>query len=136
VAGMMKLLKAIIRENELESYYYVTLNRWGRLYDVEELSQELQKKFTLVKTLFPLNYGVPLFSELWGCVPEILFKADTLFVAISPSRATLFQKKRIPFTPKDLELRKTILELYPSNLGPFIFNNEPKFKIRRELFNK
>lgn len=68
-------------------------------------------------------------SELWGFVPELLFKADTLYAAISPSKATLFQKKRAPFTAKDLELRKRILEGYPFTYTgiPFV---EPKFEIQ------
>jgi len=127
---MRKLLNALTGVDELKAYYHVSFKRWGRLYDVEKISQRLQEKFTLVKTLVSLNYGLPVFSELWGYVPEILFKADTLFAAISPSRVTLFQKEIASFTTKDLELRKTILKFYPASLGPLVINKEPKFNTR------
>ena len=68
-------------------------------------------------------------AELWDAVPELLFKADTLCAAIAPNKATLFQKTRSPFTPKDLELRKRILEGYPFTYTGISFT-EPKFEIQ------
>lgn len=67
-------------------------------------------------------------TELWDCVPELLFKADTLYAAISPSRAILYQKTRSPFTEKDVELRKTIQELYSFQLKLPLLAREPTFE--------
>jgi len=125
-------LKSLITATELEVYYYVRFSAPGRLYRVEELSQTLKENFKFVKTLIPVRKTLISFmrpSELWGFVPELLFKADTLYAAISPSKATLFQKTRAPFTAKDLELRKRILEWYPFTYTgiPFV---EPKFEIQ------
>jgi len=105
---------------EARSYYHVV---WSlkKSYDVRDLTKELQKKFTLVKTLVSERNMV--FREL---LPEILFKANTLYAAVSPQRAILFQKKNRPFTGKDLEMRKTILTLYPNSRLPF-FSKEPPF---------
>ncbi|MCZ2809665.1 MAG: hypothetical protein O2V44_09955 [Candidatus Bathyarchaeota archaeon] len=125
-------LKSLITAPEPEVYYYVRFSAPGRLYRVEELSQTLQEDFRFVKTLIPVRKTLMSFirpAELGGFVPEILFKADTLYAAISPSRATLFQKTRSPFTPKDLELRNRILELYPFTYTGIPFT-EPKFEIQ------
>ena len=105
------------------SYYHVV---WSlkRSYDIGNLTEELQKKFTLVKTLVSERNMV--FREL---LPEILFKADTLYVAVSPKRAILFQKESGPFTGKDLEMRKTILALYPNRRLP-LFTKEPNFEVQ------
>jgi hypothetical protein len=108
---------------EARSYYHVV---WSlkRSYDVRNLTKELQEKFTLVKTLVSERNTV--FREL---LPEILFKADTLYAAVSPQRAILFQKEGRPFTGKDLELRKTILTLYPNRRLPS-FSKEPPFDVQ------
>lgn len=108
---------------EARPYHHVV---WSlkRSHDIRNLTKELQRKFTLVKTLASGRNMV--FREL---LPEMLFKADTLHVAVSPQRAILFQKKSSPFTGKDLELRKTILTLYPNRRLPF-FSKEPPFDIQ------
>jgi hypothetical protein len=125
-------LKSLITAPEPEVYYYVRYSTPGRLYRVDELSQTLKEDFRFVKTLIPVRKTLMSFirpAELWGFVPELLFKADTLYAAISPSKATLFQKTRSPFTPKDLELRKRILEWYPFTYTGIPFT-EPKFEIQ------
>jgi hypothetical protein len=95
------------------------------------LALKLQEQFTRVKTLVRVIEGeVKRLSEIKSVVPEILFKADTLYATISPTRAVLFQKSRSPFTLKDLELRKTILDLYNSRFTIPVFDPEPKFEIR------
>jgi hypothetical protein len=127
------LLKSVFSEPELENYEYITYSKFGRLYNVETISQKLREKFTFVKILVPKRKTSMSFirpSELWGFVPEILFKADTLYAAISPSKATMFQKKRNPFTPKDLDLRKRILELYTWRFAGIVFTKEPKFEVQ------
>jgi hypothetical protein len=125
-------LKSLITPTEPEVYCYVRFSAPGRLYRVEKLSQTLKENFKFVKTLVPVRKTFMSFirpAELWGFVPELLFKADNLYAAISPSRATLFQKTRSPFTTRDLELRKIIFEWYPFKYTgiPFV---EPKFEIQ------
>jgi hypothetical protein len=125
-------LKSLITAPEPEVYYYVRFSAPGRLYRVDELSQTLKEDFRFVKILLPKRMTSMSFirpAELWGSVPELLFKADTLYAAISPSKATLFQKTRSPFTPKDLELRKRIFEWYPFTYTGIPFS-EPKFEIQ------
>ena len=123
--------KAAVQTDELRSYYYISYNSVGRLYDAEMLALKLQEQFTRINTLVRVIEGeVKRLSEIKSVVPEILFKADTLFATISPTRAVLFQKSRAPFTLKDLELRKTILDLYNSRFTIPVFDPEPKFEIR------
>ena len=127
------LLKSAFSETPQENYEYILYTRIGRLYDVEHLSQILKKYFRFVKILLPMRKSFASFmrpSELWDSVPEILLKADTLYVAIAPGKATLFQKKRSPFTKKDLELRRRILEWYSWDFGGFFFTKEPKFEVQ------
>ena len=60
-------------------------------------------------------------------------KADTLNAFISLAGAVLFQKERTPFTHRDMQLRKRILEIYPRNRPtpfPFLVNDEPNFEIK------
>lgn len=124
------IFKTAVQQDELHSYYYISYNSVGRLYDAEMLALKLQEQFTRVKTLVRVIEGeVKRLSEIKSVVPEILFKADTLYATISPTRAVLFQKSRAPFTLKDLELRKTILDLYNSRFTIPVFDPEPKFEI-------
>jgi hypothetical protein len=101
---------------EHEAYYYGRYSVPGRLHNVEKRSQQFKESFTFVKTLVPMRKTTTSSlrpSELWSSVPEVLFKADTLYAALSPSKGTLFQKTRSPFTKKDVDLRKRAFELYP-----------------------
>jgi hypothetical protein len=124
------LFKTAVQQDELQAYYYISYNSIGRLYDAEMLALKLQEQFTRVKTLVRvIESEVTRISEIKSVVPEILFKADNLYATISPSRAVLFQKSRTPFTLKDLELRKTIFDLYSSRFTLPIFDPEPKFEI-------
>lgn len=127
---ILNVLKSAIRQDDTGLYYHVALSNWGKLHDVEKLSEDLQKDFTFVKTLLPERKTVVVISELKGPVPEIELKADTLFVLIAPNRAVLFQKERKPFTKKDMELRKKILEGYPCKLNLPLFAREHKFEVQ------
>jgi hypothetical protein len=135
------IFKTAIQPDELRAYYYISYNSVGRLYDAEMLALKLQEQFTRVKTLVRvIESQVKRLSEIKSVVPEILFKADTLYATISPTRAVLFQKSRAPFTRKDLELRRTILDLFNSRFTIPVFDPEPKFEIlvdeiRSELVN-
>jgi len=130
---ILGLLKAASSQPDMGLYNHVVLSQFGRLHDIEKLSEMLRERFVLVKTLLPDRTNIPsIMSELRGAVPEILFKADTLFAAVAPGRAVLFQKERKPFTEKDLELRKTILELYPFRINLPFFAKESKFETQAE----
>ena len=62
---------------------------------------------------------------------ELLVKSETLVVFLSTYRAVMSQKKLAPFTAKDLELRKRVMELYPKERPTFLplhFSSEPKFE--------
>jgi len=60
--------------------------------------------------------------------------ADTLSAMLSRFRALLYQKEAAPFTARDMELRKKVLELYTRDRStPFLwgFRSEPKFEIAK-----
>ena len=113
-------------------YHHVVLAKWGTFHDMHELSRKLQKEFTLVKALVRDIKGISALSELRGTVPELLFQADTLYATISPTKATLFQKTSMPFTPHDIALRKQILIWYPNTFTLFLAEHEPKHIIAPE----
>jgi hypothetical protein len=127
---ILNVLKSAIRQDNTGPYYHVALSNWAQLHDVVKLSEKLQKDFTFVKTLLPERKTVVVVSELKGPVPEIEFKADTLYALIAPNKAVLFQKERKPFTKKDTELRKKILDLYPCKLNLPLFAREHTFEIQ------
>ena len=65
--------------------------------------------------------------------------ADTLVALLSPTRAVLYQKKPSPFTVRDMELRRKILELYPRSRVtslPISFRDEPRFEVAEETDKK
>ena len=127
---ILNVLKSAISQDNAGPYYHVALSNWGQLHDVVKLSEELQKDFTFVKTLLPERKAAVVVSELKGPVPEIEFKADTLFALIAPNKAALFQKERKPFTKKDTELRKKILDLYPCKFNLPLFAREHTFEVQ------
>jgi hypothetical protein len=120
-------------ESEGERYYFVMYS-WWTANDLDKLTKELGARFTVLKPFKPqkkLEIG-----EFWPSLYEIEFntieiQADTLYAYLSPYKAILFQKKKAPFTSKDLDLRKTIMSLYThSRASAFPFNTlrEPKFE--------
>jgi len=67
---------------------------------------------------------------------ELRVSADTLSVILSRLRAVLYQKEAAPFTARDVELRKRVLELYPKNREtpfPLLFIHEPKFETAKRF---
>jgi hypothetical protein len=94
---------------------------------VQQLSHELQKDFTFVKTIVREIPSITAISELKGTVPELLFQADTLLATITPTKATLFQKTSAPFTHRDLALRQQILDWYPNTFTIFLAEHEPQY---------
>jgi hypothetical protein len=110
---------------------------WYSPYNLEELATKLKESFTIVKSPAkkkkePWNLTARVWSFQDDVREEIEVKADTLFASLSPFRAILFQKEKAPFTKKDMELRETVLALYPRSTAtpvPFRFGEkEPKFE--------
>ncbi len=125
------ILKDAFREPEPDKYECIFYSKFGHLYKVEQISERLRGHFTFVKVLVPVRktfISMIRPSELWSCVPEVLFKADTLYAAISPSRAILYQKTRSPFTEKDLALRQIISELYSFKIKMPLLSREPTYE--------
>ncbi|HUV55164.1 MAG TPA: hypothetical protein VMW03_08175 [Candidatus Krumholzibacteriaceae bacterium] len=114
------------------AYLYVRWRWWNRL-DLERLSKELSQKYE-VKMLPNFGYELEL-TLLKDERDAFLVKSDTLKVFLSPFRAVLLQKKPAPFTSKDLELRKRLLELYPHERPTFLpmqISSEPEFETIEE----
>jgi hypothetical protein len=122
--------------SEEKPYGYARFTWWHH-YNLEELATKLKESFTIVKSPAkkkkePWDLTTRAWSFQDDPREEIEVKADTLFVRLSPFRATLFQKEKAPFTKKDMELRETVLALYPRSTAtpiPFRFGEkEPKFE--------
>lgn len=105
----------------------MVLAKIGTLHNVQKLADVLTSQYTLVKTILPRREQTSALSDFQGTTPEVIFKADTLHVAITPTKATLYQKDVAPFTLRDISLRETILEWYPNQYTMFFFAKEPEF---------
>jgi hypothetical protein len=114
-------------------YHYVRWT-WWKTYSVTDLVSTLKDRFTVT-----LMKQIPGQDEMISLnrrdTPFMEVKADTLSVYIAPSKAVLFQKEGAPFTERDLELRKILLELYghatPAPL-PLFYRAEPPFQTREK----
>ena len=65
---------------------------------------------------------------------ELKVGADTLNAILSIFSGTLYQKEAVPFTTRDVELRKKVLEMYPRSRPtpfPWSFSDEPKFEVKQ-----
>jgi hypothetical protein len=123
-------LKGLFTSDYSGPYHYVVLAKIGTLHDVQKLADILKKQYTQGKTIIPRREQTAALSDLQGTSPEIVFKADTLHAAITPSKATLYQKTVAPFTPRDAALREIILKWYPNQYTMFFFAREPEFTIQ------
>jgi len=115
-----------------EAYHFVRF-LWATKVDLEAMEKELAEYFVGWRT--PPETESKMHMHLYN-FRELKLKADTLNAFISLTRAVLFQKERAPFTTRDMELRKKILEIYPRNRPtpfPFLINDEPKFEKREEV---
>jgi hypothetical protein len=68
----------------------------------------------------------------------LLVKADTLNALVSPLRTVLAQKKRFPFTRRDMALREIILREFPNKTSTFFpwgFSGEPLFRTEAGVKN-
>lgn len=118
--------------SEEKPYSYVRFV-WWKAHNLEKLTMKLKERFTLVGTTM---FGKKEKSELAllkDTREEIQVKADTLSARLSAYRAVLFQKEKAPFTQKDMELRETVLDLYPRDRPtpfPWSFSSEPSFEMQ------
>ncbi len=114
-----------------EPYRYIRYSWWKKV-DLNEVIKKFSRTFHIEN--YTMNRNDRELSFFKEKREEIKIKADTLNVLLSPTRAILFQKEPLPFTSKDVELRKKVLELYsrkrPTPL-PIFFSDEPKFDIAK-----
>jgi hypothetical protein len=110
------------------AYHYVRWRWWTKI-DLEEVSEELSQSY-VVESLNRPSYELELTFRK-DEREEILVRSDTLKVYVSAFRAVMFQKEPAPFTPKDMELRNRVIELYPHERPtplPMQFSTEPQFE--------
>jgi hypothetical protein len=110
------------------AYHYVRWRWWTKL-DLGEVSEELSQRYE-VEALNRPSYELELTLRK-DEREEILVRSDTLRVYVSAFRAVMFQKEAAPFTPRDLELRNRVMELYPHARPtplPMQFSTEPEFE--------
>jgi len=112
-----------------ENYRFVRFT-WLERRDLEALGREMSDLFEVTTLLVP--------TDDWDIIPSpferegLRVRADTLTARLAPMRATIFQRENAPFTERDMELRRRILEIYPRDRGsPFALGvtDEPKFDI-------
>ncbi len=125
----------LLSEDQGDVYHYVVISEWNVLHSIKDIVHELDK-FAFIKTLIPMRRSYQHSKMFQGLVPELLYKADSLFVAVAPCRAILFQKDSQPFTSSDLALRETILALYPRNSYVGLFSKEPSFETKLRASNR
>lgn len=111
-------------------YHYVRF-RWWSAVDIEAVDEEMKAQRFDVKNMEIPKYELELaFQKEYR--DELVVKADTLTAHLSQFRAILTQKKAESFTPRDMELRKRIIEVYPRNRPtplPWDYIAEPKFEV-------
>lgn len=112
-----------------QPYHYVRF-RWWRRVDLKKVARELGETFSVEEIAMPKGeMEISLFKDERE---ELKVEADTLLAMLSPFRAVLSQREPAPFTTRDLELRKRVLELYPRSRPtpfPWEFSQEPKFDV-------
>jgi len=98
---------------------------------MEEMKEKLEPAFQIEMT-FLRSADMDDLSLLKDSRQEFKVAADTLIARLSSFRALLAQREAAPFTERDMELRKKILELYPRNRPspfPWQFSEEPIFQV-------
>lgn len=132
---ILNFLIILLSEDQGDVYHYVVLSEYDVLHPIKDIVHNLEQ-FSFVKTLMPMRRGYKKSKMFHGLVPEFLYRADSLFVAIAPQRAVLFQKEPLPFTSNDLALRETVLALYPRESLVGLFSKEPSFDIQTTPLHK
>jgi len=114
-----------------EPYHYVRFRWWSRV-DLKKVSEDLSELFRVEMFVPPSGERELVFRK--DEREELKVSADTLTAWLSVFRAVLSQKEAAPFTARDLELRKKVLELYPRSRPtpfPWLFGHEPKFEVAK-----
>jgi hypothetical protein len=109
-------------------YHYVRW-RWYSKLDLKEFAEKLSHKYE-VKTLPDFGYDLEL-ALMKDARDRFMVKSDTLVAFLSQFRVVITQKKPAPFTSRDVELRKILLENYPYNRPTFLpmhVSDEPEFE--------
>jgi len=123
----------VIFVNELIKAYHHVRWRWWNKIDADKVSKELSDKYKV--EIIP-DHGWDLeLTYLKEARDRFLIKSDTLTVFLSIYRVVMVQKKRAPFTKKDVELRNRMIELFPferSTFLPMHISSEPEFETVEE----
>jgi hypothetical protein len=103
--------------------------RWWDAVNIDKLYDELKTQFKVEERKHtPVEVDASLYRNQRD---ELIVQADTLIGHLAMFHAVLSQKESKPFTQKDLDLRKRVLELYPHERPspfPWEFSHEPEFK--------
>ncbi len=115
-------------DEPVKAYHYVRWRWWDRI-DVDGLAQELSEEYE-VKAIPDYGWDLELtyHKEMRD---RYMIKSDTLTVFLSIFRVVMTQRKPAPFTAKDVELRKRMLELFPEERPTFLpwqFSTEPEYE--------
>ena len=132
--GVSQILRGFLPHIVLSHKYHYVRYTWWREVDIDELGGELSAKFEIKPVNVPEStiYEFSLFKDARD---ETLVKSDTIGAYISRFRAVLFQRDRAPFTSRDLELRRRILEVYPRDRPspfPWAFSDEGPFEVAEQ----
>jgi len=110
-------------------YHYVRFN-WFKKVDLSKVAEKLIGKFEAkIVTMTWDDREISIDDDLRT---ELRVKADTLAAFLSTLKVVLFQREPAPFTARDMELRKRMLELYPRERPtpfPFMVGREPSFEV-------
>lgn len=112
-----------------EPYHYVRYN-WVTGVNLERLSEEMRGTFAVEPVFMPEDDRELTLVKYDR--ERLKIGADTLKVRLSPYKAVLFQRDSAPFSPRDVELRGRILELYPRITPtpfPISYSIEPEFEV-------
>jgi hypothetical protein len=112
-----------------EPYHHVRFRWWTRL-ELEKVFAGLGDEFDVKMMSMPgTKYEMAIHKDDRS---ELEVKSDTLIALLSSFRAVLSQREPAPFTPRDMELRKRVIKLYPRERPtpfPWEFSHEPNFVI-------
>jgi len=112
-----------------EPYHYVRYN-WFTGVNLERLSKEIRGAFAVELIFMPEDDRELNLTKYDR--ERLKIGADTLKARLSPYKAVLYQRDSAPFSPRDVELRGKILELYPRITPtpfPISYSVEPEFEV-------
>jgi len=115
--------------SKAKPYNYVRFT-WFKNVDLHKVAKELSGKFEA--KMVTIAWGDMEISVSDDMREELRIEADTLSAFLSILKVVLFQREPAPFTARDMELRKRMMELYPRERPtpfPFMFGREPNFEV-------